>query len=137
VLNLLGREVPSKNPTVLASNPFPLTKSVKAALPAVMLSGEIEPMDGVGTLPGPLEQLFSTRNAETSRTAAVHRKRIKKTLLKSFGNLETARARNPRLFTRGKPKGLRNRPTQRALELIASVAKAVNSDSRRGGMVGS
>ena len=45
-----------------------------------MLSGEIEPMAGVGILPGPLEQLFSTRNAEkTRRTAAVHRKRLKKT----------------------------------------------------------
>jgi hypothetical protein len=53
---------------------------VKAALPAVMLSGEMEPMAGVGTFPGPLEQLFSTTNAEkTRRTAAVHRKRFKKT----------------------------------------------------------
>src|SRR6202040_2606527 len=109
VLNLLGREVPSTNPTVLASNPFPLTKSVKAALPAVMLSGEIEPMDGVGTLPGPLEQLFSTRNAKTSRTAAVHRKRIKKTLLKSFGTSKplgrgtrgSSREENRRAFETG------------------------------------
>jgi hypothetical protein len=80
LLKLLGREVPSKKPVVLLSNPVPLTKSVNAALPAVMLSGEMEPMDGVGTFPGPLEQLFSTTNAEkTRRTAAVHRKRFKKT----------------------------------------------------------
>jgi hypothetical protein len=78
VLNLLGRVVPSKNPCVLASNPVPLTKSVKAALPAVMLSGEIEPIDGVGILPGPLEQLFSKEIVEANRTAAVHRERFKK-----------------------------------------------------------
>jgi hypothetical protein len=79
LLNLLGRDVPSKNPTVLASSPVPLTNSVKSALPAVMLSGEIEPMDGVGILPVPLEQLFNEKSADANRAAAVHRKRFKKT----------------------------------------------------------
>jgi hypothetical protein len=64
----------------LFSNPVPLTKSVNAELPAVMLSGEMEPMDGVGMFPGPLEQLFNATDAKkTRRTAAVHRKRFKKT----------------------------------------------------------
>src|ERR1700752_3837552 len=36
-----------------------------------------------------------------------------------------------------KNEGLRNRPAERALELIASAAQAVNSDSRVRGMVGS
>jgi hypothetical protein len=45
----------------------------------VMLSGEIEPMDGVGILPVPLEQLFNEKSADANRAAAVHRKRFKKT----------------------------------------------------------
>src|ERR1700739_4787287 len=36
-----------------------------------------------------------------------------------------------------KNEGLRNRPVELALELIASAAQAVNSDSRVRGMVGS
>jgi hypothetical protein len=79
LLNLLGRVVPSKNPCVSASNPVPLTKSVKAVLPAVMLSGEIEPIAGVGILPGLLEQLFKKEAVAANRTAAVHRKCFKKT----------------------------------------------------------
>jgi len=71
--------VPSRNPTVSASSPVPLTNSVKSALPAVMLSGEIEPMDGVGMLPVPLEQPCNKNIADTSKAAAVHRKRFKKT----------------------------------------------------------
>jgi len=54
-------------------------KSVKSALPAVMLSGEIVPMDGVGMLPVPLEQPFEKNSADANRAAAVHRKRFKKT----------------------------------------------------------
>jgi hypothetical protein len=52
---------------------------VKSALPAVMLSGEIEPMDGVGMLPVPLEQPCNKNSADANKAAAVHRKRFKKT----------------------------------------------------------
>jgi len=38
----------------------------------------MDPMDGVGIWPLPLEQLFN-RNADANRAAAVHRKRFKKT----------------------------------------------------------
>jgi hypothetical protein len=79
MLNLLGREVPSKNPTVFVSNPVPLIKSVKASLPAVTLSGEIVPMDGVGIFVVLLEQPFSKKIVEANRTATAHRKRFKKT----------------------------------------------------------
>ena len=78
--------VPSQNPTEDLMNPVPLMKSVKSALPAVMPSGEIVLMTGVGG--GPvmplLEQLFNAKVSKPTRATAVHRERIKQILLKSI-----------------------------------------------------
>ena len=78
--------VPSQNPTDDLMNPVPLIKSVKSALPAVMASGEIVVMMGVGG--GPviplLEQLFNPNIRKPARATAVHRERIKQILLKSI-----------------------------------------------------
>jgi hypothetical protein len=83
-LNVVGRIVPSQKPTEVLMNPVPLMKTVKSALPAVMLSGEIVLMTGVGgVLDTPLlEQLLITNAVETRRATAVHRERVKQFLLK-------------------------------------------------------
>jgi hypothetical protein len=136
-LNLVGRMVPSQNPSDDLMNPVPLMKSVKSALPAVMPSGEIVLIMGVGG--GPvvllLEQLFSAKVNRPTRTTAVHRERIKQILLKS---IREARGRSGPGWEREENRNaIGICPAERAVELIASAARTVNSDSSGGRMVGS
>lgn len=82
---MLGRMVPSKKPTEFFRKPVPLMKSVKSALPATILPGEIVLRIGVAGGSELLLEQPAIRNATKPRRAtAVHRERLKQLLLNSF-----------------------------------------------------
>ena len=135
LLNFDGLAVPSKKPTDVFISPVPLMKSVNESLPAVMSPGESVAINGVGEGRALLEQPANSRLIAASRASELHRKRFKQLLLKSFRS--SRRRPGPADWNARKTEATSNSRQRNHIELIASTAKAVNSDSEAAGMVGS